>query len=574
MPRSRPGWWPIWLLLAVARSVRSSPPAAASSPAWGAWPTATSPVAASPPAGAWPTAPSAAGTPAPEPVEERSGRLMRMTPWLLLIAVLALAAAVRLWHLDALGANSDEAVYAGQAASIARRPELEPLFPIFRAHPLLFQTLLSLSYHAGGELAAARAISAALGVATVYVTFLLGRLLYGTTAALAAALFLAVMPYHVVVGRQVLLDGPMTLFATLSLYLLARFASTRRSTSLYAAAGAMGLTVLSKETSLLLLGAVYAFFALVPEVRLRLAQAAVACGILAVTVVQFPLVLRLAGSTRTGGNYLAWQLFRRPNHDWGFYPSVVPQAVGPLVLLAALGGLWLLRRRRSWRETLLLAWIVVPVAFFQLWPVKGFQYLLPAAPAVAVLAGRTVAQWAGAVPFARLRRVPRWACAAAPAALVALSLLPTTWHRISSAPTASLLAGAGGLPGGREAGEWLGRETPPGAQLMTIGPSMANIFAFYGHRQAYGLSVSPNPLSRNPSYEPLINPDLAVREGRVQYAVWDAFSAARSPFFAQRLLRYVERYRGRVVHQETLPMRTAGRRTARRPSIVVYVLRP
>jgi 4-amino-4-deoxy-L-arabinose transferase-like glycosyltransferase len=504
----------------------------------------------------------------------RPARRSSRTAWVFLGAILALAAFLRLWHLGAVGANSDEAVYAGQGASIAGVPGFEPLFPIFRAHPLLFQTLLSVGYHYGGGLDVARAMSAVLGVATVAVTFLLGRLLYGTRAGLVSALVMAVMPYHVIVTRQVLLDGPMVLWSTVSLYLLARFARAGHGPWLYASAAAMGLTVLSKETSVLLLGAVYAFFALAPQVRLRLRQAVIAAAILAVTVVQFPLVLKLAGGSRSGGHYLAWQLFRRPNHDWGFYPSLVPPAIGLAVLAAAIAGLWLLRRRGSWRETLLLSWIVVPTAFFQLWPVKGFQYLLPIAPALAVLAGRTVAHWAPAFPIARVRRWPRRMTVAVPAAVLVLSLLPTTLRRISPAPTTSLLAGSGGMPGGREAGLWLGRQVPPGAQLMTIGPSMANVLAFYGRRQAFGLSVSPNPLSRNPSYQPLTNPDLAVRDGRVQYAVWDAFSASRSPFFTRNLLRYVERYRGRVVHEQTLAVRTAGGSVTRRPSIVIYVLRP
>ena len=62
---------------------------------------------------------------------------------------------------------------------------------------------------------------------------------------------MALMPYHVVVSRQVLLDGPMTLFATLTLVLFALV--SRRPTGatwLYAAGAAMGLTVLSKETSI------------------------------------------------------------------------------------------------------------------------------------------------------------------------------------------------------------------------------------------------------------------------------------------------------------------------------------
>ena len=70
---------------------------------------------------------------------------------------------------------------------------------------------------------------------------------------------------------------------------------------------------------------------------------------------------------------------------------------------------------------------------------------------------------------------------------------------------------------------------------MTIGPSMANIVQYYGHRKAYGLSVSPNPLHRNPSYEPVNNPDRAIRDNELQYVVWDSFSAARSSYFSSKL---------------------------------------
>lgn len=75
------------------------------------------------------------------------------------------------------------------------------------------------------------------------------------------------------------------------------------------------------------------------------------------------------------------------------------------------------------------------------------------------------------------------------------------------------------MPGVREAGTWIRLHTPEGAKLLTIGSSMANIIQFYGHRKAYGLSVSPNPLHRNPSYEPVTNPDLWLRNGELQYIV-------------------------------------------------------
>jgi hypothetical protein len=477
---------------------------------------------------------------------------------------LAVAAALRVWRLNDVGFNSDEAVYSGQAAAIATDPELDDFFPVFRAHPLLFQTVLSIGFRLHFAEGFERFAAALLGVGTVYLVYELGRLLYGWRAGLLAALLMALMPYHIAVTRQVLLDGPMTFFATLTLVLFARFLTTGRLGWLYAAGAGMGLTVLSKETSIVLLGGLYAFLALTPELAARLRDLALALGLMVLVVAPFPLSLMLAGRTGTGESYLTWQLFRRPNHDWLFYPQTVPEVIGPLVLLAAVMGLWLLRREGSWRERLLLCWISVPVAFFQLWPVKGFQYLLPIAPAIAVLAGRALsARWAS-----------RPVLGALATATVALSLLIPAWDRIDGSAGGAALAGEGGLPGGREAGRWIDANVPEGATLMTIGPSMANLVSYYGRRRAYGLSVSPNPLNRNPSYEPLVNPDRALRANEIQYVVWDAFSASRSPRFSRRLLRYAARYEGRMVHSELLPARGSSGLTARRPAIVIFEVRP
>ena len=128
----------------------------------------------------------------------------------------------------------------------------------------------------------------------------------------------------------------------------------------------------------------------------------------------------------------------------------MPLAIGPLVILAAALGLWLLHRERSWRETLLLAWVVVPLVFFELYPVKGFQYLLLTAPPVAVLAARTLALWSPGPGFGRWRYRLRstWIGPLA-AALIAVSLAVPSWLRIGSDDATSVLAGSGGVPGGR-----------------------------------------------------------------------------------------------------------------------------
>ena len=482
------------------------------------------------------------------------------TVWALGLA-LALAVVLRVWKLDAVGFNSDETVYVGQAAAIAHVPALEPFFPIFRAHPLLFQAILSVGFKVGLAGAFERLVAGLVGLLCVLLVYELGRLMYGRRVGLVAALLMAVMPYHVIVSRQVLLDGPMTLCATLALYLMARYVISERVVWLYAAGGALGLTVLSKETGIVLVGAVYAFFALTPSVRVRLGDLGRSMLVMAAVIAPYPLALMLSGETGTGGHFLAWQLLRRPNHSWDFYATTLPGALGPLVLIAAAGGLIALRRSRSWRETLLLAWIAAPVVFFTIWPVKGYQYLLPAAPPLAILAARGLT----AVPHkARIAVVT----------LVLVTLLVPSWQRIQPSRAASSLAGTGGLPGGREAGRWARAHLPLGATMLTIGPTMANVLEFYGHRRAYGLSVSVNPLRRNPTYTPLPNPDLWIRRGELQYVVWDAFSAARSPTFSRRLLRYADRYNGRVVDTESVLTSTRAGARVRTPVIRIYEVRP
>ena len=498
-----------------------------------------------------------------------------------LILVLAMAAGIflRIWQIDAMGYNTDEAVYSGQAAAIARVAGLRDIFPIFRAHPLLFQFVLSLVYRIHFSDLLGRLLAVAIGLGTIFVTYKLGKTLYGRLPGALAALFLALMPYHVIISRQVLLDGPMTFFATLTLYMLARFGKTQQAVWLYAAGGCMGLTFLSKETSIVMIGGIFVFLALAPEVRTRIRDLIVSVAVMALVIAPFPISLILAGNSSTGRNYLIWQLFRRPNHEWSFYLTTVPPAIGILVIIAALAGLYFMRREYSWREKLLVAWIIVPLTFFEIWPVKGYQYLLPIAAPLVLLAGRALGKW---IIKARSNHyllhiktffsqpVVYWVMVIA----IVLSLGLTSWQKIQPKISTEFLAGTGGVPGGREAGIWIQKNVPTQARIMTIGPSMANIIEFYGERLSYGLAVSPNPLHRNPSYEPIINPDLQIRNSELQYLVWDSFSAARSSFFSDKIMGYVNKYNGRAIHTETITVKDKNGNSVVQPVIIIYEVYP
>jgi len=467
---------------------------------------------------------------------------------LVLAVITAVAAVFRFRELGAVGFNSDEAVYTGTAASLAGNESMRSLFPVFRAHPLLMQLAVSFTEHGRITDWAPRAIAASVGVGTVLATYALGRKLYGPGAGLVAAGLLAVMPYHVVVSRQVLLDGPMTLLSLLVLYCVIRYSESASLSWMLATGAALGATALCKETSLVLLGGLYAFFALTPAVRIRLGHVLAMFAMLALVIIAFPLALAASGRANTGQHYLLWQLFRRPNHGYLFYFQQVPPALGWLVLAFGIAGLFWLRRENTWRERLLLCWVLVPIAFFTVWPVKGYQYLLPVAPVAAILAGRTI--WRlGSVSLLRSRPVLTFAVPLLVAVLVAGTLTLTSWPKLSG--QGSTLAGTGGVAGGREAGRWLAEHVPADATLLTIGPSMANILQFYGDHRAYALSVSPSPNGRNPSYVPVPNPDLAIRQGQFQYLVWDAYTARRTPSFAKKMTELVDRFHGIAVYTAT-----------------------
>jgi 4-amino-4-deoxy-L-arabinose transferase-like glycosyltransferase len=468
-----------------------------------------------------------------------------------LVVALAVAAVLRLVALGGVGLNSDEAVYAAQSASLSGNSHFTGLFPVVRAHPLMLQVLMSPLYHSGVPDTIGRYVAALFGIATVGLVYVLGTVLYHSRAGALAALLLAVMPYHVIVSRQIMLDGPMTFFATASLTCLALTARTHDRRWLIAAGACLGLAALSKETAVILVGSAFVFLCLHSHLAQPMRIVAAGTGLALGIAWSYPLLTALAGGARSGQSYLMWQLTRHPNHSFGFYAVTVGGAIGLGTLAIGIAGLWrpVSRRRVTWRETLLLSWALVPILFFQVWPVKGYAYLLPLAPVAAVLAARTLTPPTIRRPLPRrISWQRRWITRVATVLCVVALAVPSISSIVS--PPTSGLAGAGGLPGGREVGRWVAKHVPAGAHFMTIGPSMANVIQYYSGDPSDGLSVSPNPLHRNPTYHPVDNADAALRAGDYQYVVWDAYSAGRSEQFGERARQLARRYHGEVVHVE------------------------
>ncbi len=167
--------------------------------------------------------------------------MQRRVIWILL-AILALAALLRFFQLDAQSFWYDE----GNSARAAERSlPLITAAAIGDIHPPLYYYALHFWRGIWGESEfALRSLSAILGVVLVWLIYLLGRQLLDETTALVAALIAAVNPFQVYYSQEARMYILLAVWATASTYLLARCLETRflsRYGALYVLTAAAGL---------------------------------------------------------------------------------------------------------------------------------------------------------------------------------------------------------------------------------------------------------------------------------------------------------------------------------------------
>ena len=311
-----------------------------------------------------------------------------------IVAIVGVAVVVRFMHLTALGFNSDEAVYTGQAGSLAGVGAFGRSFSPFRAHPLLLQTVLAIEFLAFGHMSeyAARATVALMGVAAVFATYRIGSRLYGVPVGLAAAAGMAIMPYHVFISRQVLLDVPAGLFVLLAFGALYRYDGVETRRWLYLAGALAGVACVIKETMIIFFPAavLYLFWEkLLRKIRWR--DGIIAAVLMGMMLAPF-VGTRFLFSGSSAGGYVIYQLFRAPNHPIWYFPVVFWIFITPLAVLAVVGGIVLACVRRERADKLLVSWLAVFGLFFQFWPTKLLPYAIILTPAMALLGARGVVE--------------------------------------------------------------------------------------------------------------------------------------------------------------------------------------
>ncbi|HEY6377625.1 MAG TPA: glycosyltransferase family 39 protein [Candidatus Dormibacteraeota bacterium] len=513
-------------------------------------------------------------------------------------AALAAGAVFRTVGLMHDGLNSDEAVYSGQAAALAGDDVSGRLFGVFRAHPLFGQLTLSAVYRVTGiGDTPPRVVAVITGLLLAGVIAALAYVLVGRAGAALAFTIVCLSPYCLVVSRQFLLDGPLALLVAITLLLMVLHLRRRSMRFLYAAVITAGLALLTKEPAALIVPAIITT-ALVGRRTTRIGwrEGLICVGLYIVTVSPLPLSVLVAGGSQTTQQFLTWQLFRPANHSATFYLTSVAPAIGlPVVVLAVIGLVAAMRRHRP-EDVAVLSFLLYPLAFFELWPVKGYEYLLVLMPSITVLCVQGVLVL-GELIASVLRRFAggaerHWtAVSRAGLATLAVSVLALAAPNVVRSQSIALaatdsgddtpvaapsnyLAGTGGLQGAREVGAWMNANTPSGTVVLTIGPTFANVVQFYGRRHALALSVSPNPLHRNPTYQFVDNPDKLIRTDQVRYLVWDAYSASRSPFFSKHLLELVKKFHGAVAYEQDVKVERSSGHVTTQKLVVVYAVFP
>ena len=242
-----------------------------------------------------------------------------------------------------------------------------------------------------------RGVTAALGTATVLVTYAIARRI-GRVAALTAAALLATQPMHVRESHYVLTDVPMTFFVTLTIWLSVR-ASERGNTRAFLAAGlAAGLAAATKYNG----GVVI----LAPLLAAVLTERSTRTGKWLVAVVGGAAVAFIAGAPFTVLDLPAFlDSFARLINQYA-RPAAPAHVLylkhlrinlrTPALILIAAGAALAVYRLRAGRTPERVAWAATSlfaVAWFMMIAGQAIvfgRYLLPLLPAVLVILGGAI----------------------------------------------------------------------------------------------------------------------------------------------------------------------------------------
>ena len=434
---------------------------------------------------------------------------------IIVIIIVGLAFFLRFWDLGWNGFNGDESIYSGQAASLIGKEEFLRDFPAFRAHPLLLQSLVSIAFALFGIYdTVARLVPVIFGTLTVFVTYLVAKELFDKKIGLVSSLVLALLPFHIVLSRQVLVDIPLSFFLMLFLFFITKYRTSDNIYS-YLTGVSSGLCFISKEIGIITIPIFIAYALITHNLKLNRLMIFLS-GVVSGVFPYFFLVITRQDAANAIYNYAVFQMGKSGHKFSPQYLSIlINEAFGyVLSILCVLSVVLLLRvgKKADTKYTdqviLLLLTLVSFFLFYQFLPATGDRFMITLVPPAVILGcAFLVSDSIKRLPGQKLLYI----------LIVPLIILSTNVFLSKFFPIEDLLiSDALGTPWKREAALWIRDNTPADAGVLTADMPLANIIRFYSNHDVYAITRSPNP-----SYLQVDNPILLVLNRNISYIVQD-----------------------------------------------------
>jgi len=302
--------------------------------------------------------------------------------------------------------------------------------------PLMFWLVAANFRLFGVGIYAAKFWSCFFAAAGCVVTYLLGRRLFGATAGMLAGAIVAATPGVLMNVIDVRMDSTVLFCMALSAYAVVRADGDGQPRWLLLAGAATGLAVMTKSAAGGLAGILLALLLLLRRPRWLVHPwmfAAVGVGLLIAAPWHVAVLLRQREAF--SGRYFGQQIEDRLVLGGHIFANVGRYIIAflsrsmPWCLLAA----WAVARRRAsaperWGITIALVWAAEVILLMAVSPKPYDRYLVPAYPAVALLAGLALGRWLSERAKAIAPAVLSYA---AVAGIVLLATLPVKLHSYS-----------------------------------------------------------------------------------------------------------------------------------------------
>ena len=296
-----------------------------------------------------------------------------------------------------------------------------------------------------------RVFSAVLGTATLGVVYLLGRRWWGATVGVLAALFLAVMPFHIRHSQLLTVDALNTLMALLALWASLEVGADGRRRRYTIAGILIGLAAGTKYPSaaialVLVVTHMIHWKGVALRQVARLGWAAVCSCASFVLATPYVLITPQRVLSEIVEQYVKYGY--RSTGDIGTTPAIIAypaffwsMALLPALCLLVLIGIAVVLRRRDHVGITMLAFVSFLVVFFMVQREHFFRNLLPTLPLLALFGGVAVV-----VIMQRARQVRVVAGSWMGGLLGVVIVLPLLWNALAqdwvyTRPHAKVLAG-------------------------------------------------------------------------------------------------------------------------------------